>query len=164
MRPDQPVSDEGCRLQTVAVLNAQLASASDLFERMVGSSRNVAGVGFIMLDESCGQTARLMDRCCALIAAQVQHLGGEADWPVQVLRVRAPDGVSRASAVGEGGCSAVLLETLSQSLIEAVAVAEAQGERSSAELLTRVWRDIDHYQWQIGPRDTAAAQLLISVD
>lgn len=54
MHPDQTVSDEGGRLQAVAVLKAQLASASGLYERMDGSSRNVAGVGFIMLDESFG--------------------------------------------------------------------------------------------------------------
>jgi hypothetical protein len=164
MCPDQPVSDRVPCAQTVELLNTQLAAPSDVFERMVGSSRNVGGVGFIMFDESCGQIAQLMDACCALIAAQVEHVGGHADWPVRIMKAHAPDGVCLASSDAETGWSAALLDALGQSLLEAVAVAEARGERSSAAALTRVWRDIDRYQWQILPQETADNRLLISLD
>ena len=92
-----------------------------------------------------------MAGCCTLIAAQVEHLGGHAEWTVQIMKVHAPDRASLASSDAETGWSAALLDALGQSLLEAVAVAEAWGERSSAAALTRVWRDIDRYQWQILP-------------
>jgi DNA-binding ferritin-like protein len=166
MRQDQSVLDGEFQMQTVELLNQQLAAALDLFEKTIGSSCNVAGVDFIMFDKRCGQIALLMNGSCALIAERVQHLGGQAGWPVRILEALPFDGVSPASAVDPVGdeFSATMLDVFAQSLLEVAAYAEARGDALTADMLTLVWHDIDRFLWQPDAQDTAQIRLLLSVD
>ncbi|MEO8532035.1 MAG: ferritin-like domain-containing protein, partial [Deltaproteobacteria bacterium] len=151
--------------QTVELLYAQLTAASEVFDRMIGSSRNVAGVDFIMFDNSCGQIAILMEGCCALIAERVQHLGGNGDWPVRIQKNQPFDraGPTSADEVPEDAFATATLDALDQSLLDAVALAEARGDRPTVNLLNRVRRDIDRYLWTIAPQDVEI-HLLLSAD
>lgn len=166
MPQDRPVSDEGMQAQTVALLKAQIAAASAVFARMAGSSRHVAGVDFVMLDHSCGQIARLMDRCCALIAERVQSLGGSAEWIAQFPTDQVAEQARPMSMrkVAEDAFYAATLKALCQSLLDAATLAETQGDKPTSDLLTRVWREIDRGLWQMVPQDGVQVQLYLLVD
>lgn len=68
MRQAEPLLTDVVRFQSLEVLNGRFLAASNLFAQMMGSSRNVIGADFIMIDEGCGQVACLMTTCCDQIA------------------------------------------------------------------------------------------------
>jgi DNA-binding ferritin-like protein len=166
MPQDQPVLDEGGQAQTVALLNMQIAAASEVFVQMIHSSRHVAGVDFIMLDHSCDRIARLMDRCCALISERVLSLGGNADWAAQFPTDQTPEHTRPMSAlkVADDAFYAATLEALCQSLLDAATLAERQGDGPTSDLLTRVWREVDRGLRQMIPQDSVEVHLYLSVD
>ncbi len=161
MRKDQTIWDEMIRLQTLDLLTRQLTAAAEVWERMLGSSRNVVGADFVMFDESCGQIAVLMDGCCARIVERVHDLGGTADWPLQDMGGQRPRAADAPVEATQSRFSAKALDAVSKSLLSAITLAEARGDGATAELLEQLWRDIDRYLWQALPPPVAPRRALV---
>jgi starvation-inducible DNA-binding protein len=152
MTTAQNQSMERARQQSLALLNQHLAAAVILQDRMRRSPRHLPGATFIMIDEMCDQVASLMETCTTLIAARLEDLGGTAIWPV-LLDTTVPDQSAQRIRIenplvlrfGE----ADPLDAFGQSVLDAVTVAEAYGDTTTADVMERIWRDVDRQLWKI---------------
>jgi DNA-binding ferritin-like protein len=157
MYPEQPDLPEKVRLRSLHVLRGQLLEASGLFDRTMDAPHHVIGADFIMIDERCGQVAQLMNDCCARIVVRMQELAGPADGPKWAMPDRrfGDAGAALAQAEIELDTSVATLDEFGQSVLEAAGLAIAHGDRSTADLLACLWRDVDRQLWLDVPRRTA---------
>ncbi len=154
------------RFRSLHLLSEKLLTASDLFDRMIGSSRNVVGTDFIMIDEGCGRIARLMSIVCSGIAERMQELGSPSDWPVRAISDQALNSIEPLPFAGDPAdvVFTLTLDAFGQSVLEAVSLATSLGDLSTADLLARLWHDIDRQLWRDVRGPTEHLQLFISVD
>lgn len=153
MQANRNASIEQARQQSMALLNQHLAAALILQDRMRRSPRNLMGENFIMIDDMCDQVASLMETCTMLIADRLHGLGGAVRWPVML------DGIVLVPCIGHQKSVGQLadrlpdtkpLDALGQSVLDAVTVATAYGDTTTAEVLEQVWRGIDRQLWKVG--------------
>jgi len=86
MAPARSCGAEHARARSLDLLNAHLAAAVILQDRMLQSPRHVRGVDFIMVDDLCDRIAHHMAPCAGGMAGRVADLGGTPHWPVQIVR------------------------------------------------------------------------------
>lgn len=164
MCQEQPFLTDVVRFHSLHLLSEQLLTASDLFDRMIGSSRNVVGTDFIMIDEGCGQIAGLMSAVCARITERMQELGSPSDWPVRAQQDQAFDSCEPAPVAGDPAdvVFTLTLDAFGQSVLEAASLTTSRGDLSTADLLACLWRDIDRQLWRNVPQPEAPSQHFIS--
>lgn len=164
MRLEQPFLTDVVRFHSLHLLSEHLLAASDLFDEMIGSSRNVVGPDFIMIDEGCGKIARLMSAVCARITERMQELGSPSDWPVRLMSGHAFDSSEPATFAGDQAnvVFTLTLDAFGQSVLEAADLTTSRGDFATADLLGCLWRDIDRQLWRDVRRPATPLQLFIS--
>lgn len=151
MQASRIVSPEQARQQSLALLNQHLAAAVILQDRMRRSPRNLRGVNFIMIDDMCDQVASLMETCTMLIADRLRDLGGQALWPVLLDEVVLEQTVRQPGRAGQlvnGMPDAEPLDAFGQSVLDAVTVATAYGDTTTAGVMEKIWRGVDRQLWK----------------
>jgi starvation-inducible DNA-binding protein len=145
MQAARNASIEQARQKSLTLLNHHLAAAVILQDRMRRSPRNLRGENFIMIDDMCNQVASLMETCTMLIADRLHDLGGTVRWPVLLDEV-----VSRQS-VGHligGPPGSEPLDAFGQSVLDAVTMATAYGDKTTAAVMEQIWRGVDQQLWK----------------
>lgn len=145
-------SPEEVRQQSLALLNQHLAAAVILQDRMRRSPRNRVGANFIMIDDMCDQVASLMQTCTMRIADRLHDLGGTVRWPVLLDEVMSENSVRHPSAAGQlvnGLLDIEPLDAFGQSVLDAVTVAAAYGDTTTAEVMEQIWRGVDRHLWKV---------------
>ena len=145
MQAAQNASIEQARQQSLALLNQHLAAAVILQDRMRRSPRNVMGENFIMIDDMCDQVASLMETCTMLIADRLHDLGGTVRWPVLLDELVSRQSVSHLI---DGPQHSEPLDVFGQSVLDAVAVAAAYGDTTTAGVMEQIWRGVDRQLWK----------------
>lgn len=151
MEASRNASIEQARQQSLALLNQHLAAAVILRDRMQRSPRNLRGVNFIMIDDMCDRVACLMEACMMLIADRLNDLGGTVHWPVLLDRVDLEQTVRRSSFAVQmvsGLSGAAPLDAFGPSVPDAVTVATACGDTTTAVVMESIWRDVDQPLWK----------------
>jgi starvation-inducible DNA-binding protein len=152
MQAARNASFERTRQQSLDLLNRHLAAAVILQDRMRRSPRNLKGANFIMIDDMCDQVASLMETCTMLIADRLHDLGGKVLWPVLLDEFVSVQGARCQSTAGQivtGLSDAEPLDAFGQSVLDAVAVAEAYGDTATAGVMEQIWRDVDRQLWSV---------------
>ncbi|MBC7735739.1 MAG: hypothetical protein H7245_00585 [Candidatus Saccharibacteria bacterium] len=143
---------EEARQQSLALLNQHLAAAVILQDRMRRSPRNRMGANFIMIDDMCDQVAGLMETCTMRIADRLHDLGGTVRWPVLLDHGTSETSVSHPSMTGHlvnGLPDAEPLDAFGQSVLDAVTVAAAYGDKATADVMEKIWRGVDRQLWRV---------------
>jgi starvation-inducible DNA-binding protein len=145
MQAARDASIEQTRQKSLTLLNQHLAAAVILQDRMRRSPRNVMGENFIMIDDMCDQVASLMETCTMLIADRLHDLGGTVRWPVLQDEV-----VSRQSMghLIDRPPGSEPLDAFGQSVLDAVTVATAYGDTTTAGVMEQIWRGVDRQLWK----------------
>lgn len=150
MQAARNASFERTRQQSMALLNRHLAAAVILQDRMRRSPRNLMGANFIMIDDMCDQVASLMETCTMLIADRLHDLGGKVLWPVLLDEAASGRSARDPDMAGQwinGLSDAEPLDAFGQSVLDAVAVAEAYGDTTTAGVMEQIWRGVDRQLW-----------------
>lgn len=140
------------RQQSLALLNQHLAAAVILQDRMRRSPRNRMGTNFIMIDDMCDQVASLMETCTMLIAGRLNDLGGTVRWPVLLDDVVSKQNARRPSPASQphnGLPDVEPLDAFGQSVLDAVTVAAAYGDTTTAAVMEQIWRGVDRQLWKV---------------
>lgn len=152
------VSIEQTRQRSVALLNQHLAAAVVLQDIMRRSPRSLLGADFIMIDYTCDQVASLMETCKMLIADRLHDLGGIVCWPVLPDGIESVQSVRHSGKAGQlviGSPNAEPLDAFGQSVLDAVTVASAYGDKVTAGVIEKIWRGVDRQLWKVDvQRDT----------
>lgn len=151
MQSGQNAPLEQARQQSLALLNQHLAAALILQDRMRRSPRNLIGANFIMIDDMCDQVASLMETCTMLIAERLHDLGGTVRWPVLLDGSVADRNLCSPGMAGQlviGWSCAEPLDAFGQSVLDAVTVAAAYGDTTTAEVMEQIWRGVDRQLWK----------------
>lgn len=152
MRAAQNVTIERARQQSMTLLNQHLAAAVIIQDRMRRSPRNLMGANFIMIDDTCDQVASLMETCTLLIADRLHDLGGTVCWPVLLDEAVSEQRIAHPSMAGQlvtGLPDLEPLDSFGQSVLDAVTVASAYGDTTTAEVMEEIWRGIDRQLWKV---------------
>lgn len=152
MQAARNASFERTRQQSMALLNRHLAAAVILQDRMRRSPRNLMGSNFIMIDDMCDQVASLMETCTMLIADRLHDLGGKVFWLVlleEAVSGRSVRDPGMAGRLVNGLSGTEPLDAFGQSVLDAVAVAEAYGDTTTADVMEQIWRGVDRQLWSL---------------
>ena len=134
-------SPEEARQQSLALLNQHLAAAVILQDRMRRSPRNRMGTNF-----------SLMETCTMLIAGRLNDLGGTVRWPVLLDDVVSKQNARRPSPASQphnGLPDVEPLDAFGQSVLDAVTVAAAYGDTTTAAVMEQIWRGVDRQLWKV---------------
>jgi DNA-binding ferritin-like protein len=146
----QPDVAEMARTRSLGLLNQHLAAALVLQDRMLQSPRHLRGDDFIVVDELCHSFAHLMEDCATEIAKRLTDLGGSQMWPVSAGQYRPAYMSDMPDPIKAADCpitDAEQLEDFAQSVLDAAVLAEAYGDGRTADLLARLWREVDCHLW-----------------
>ncbi len=152
MKAARNASPEEARQQSLALLNQHLAAAVILQDRMRRSPRNRMGANFIMIDDMCDQVAGLMETCTMRIADRLHDLGGTVLWPVLLDTLVSEQSARRPSPSSQphnGLLDIEPLDAFGQSVLDAVTVAAAYGDTTTAEVMEQIWRGVDRQLWKV---------------
>jgi starvation-inducible DNA-binding protein len=141
---------EKSRAKIVALLNARLADAIDLYLQTKQAHWNVKGPQFIALHELFDKVAQAVEDGIDEIAERAVMLGGTALGTVQVVgrdsTLKAyPTDIARGSDHVEALSSA--LAAYAKSIRAAIDTATQAGDADTADLFTGISRDIDKHLW-----------------
>jgi starvation-inducible DNA-binding protein len=151
MQPAQNASREQARQQSLALLNQHLAAAVILQDRMRRSPRSFRGANVIVIDDTCDEVASLMEACTMRIAERLQDLGGTVRWPVLLDDGLSDQGLRRSCRTDERVIAwpdTGPLDAFGQSVLDAVSVAAAYGDTTTAEVMEQIWRGVDRQLWK----------------
>jgi starvation-inducible DNA-binding protein len=138
------------REATIALLQAQLAAAVDLFTQVKQAHWNVKGPAFIALHELFDSVAESVEEHGDLLAERVTALGGRADGTARVAAatsaldeypLRATGGKEHVAAVADR------LAAFGRAARERIDRASALGDAGTADLFTEISREIDKQLW-----------------
>lgn len=141
---------KGKREKLIAILNQQLANASDLKSQAKQAHWNVKGMNFIALHELFDQVANEMGPHVDDIAERVTTLGGTAigtvraaaqnsslaEYPLEIT-----DGPEHVDALSNA------LADFAKKVRADIDVTDELGDVSTADLLTEVSRSVDKLLW-----------------
>ena len=99
------------------------------------------GANFIMIGHMCDQVASLMETCTMRIAERLNDLGGTVRWPVLLDGFVSDNSVRNASRAGQlinELPDVKPLDAFAQSVLDAVTVAAAYGNTSTAEGMAQI--------------------------
>ena len=110
------------------------------------------GANFIKIDHMCNQVAGLMETCTMRIALRLHDLGGTVRWPVLLDGFVSDNSVRNASRAGQlinELPDVKPLDAFAQSVFDAVTVAAAYGNTSTAEVMAQIWGGVDRQLWKV---------------
>jgi starvation-inducible DNA-binding protein len=138
------------RERMIDLLNQQLADTFDLFSQTKQAHWNVKGAQFISLHELFDALAATLLVHVDDIAERATALGGLAHGTARLSAARSRlaecefDGVDGMHAVEALADRYAALSTSSRQAIDS---ADEQGDKDTADLLTRISRDLDKSLW-----------------
>jgi starvation-inducible DNA-binding protein len=141
---------EEARLQLVALLNRQLADATDLYTQVKYAHWNVKGSDFIQLHELFDEVAGHLLDFTDLIAERATSLGGTANGTVRQAASESTLSEYPESAVDGMKAVAALADRVAAyaaSTRRAIGESEALGDPGTSDLFTEVSRQIDKDLW-----------------
>ena len=138
------------RTQMVALLNARLADAIDLYAQVKQAHWNVKGPTFIALHELFDKVAEAVEDGVDEIAERAVELGGTAEGTLQAVLKRTtlkpyPIDISR----GRDHVTKVAdaLAAYGRSLRAAITTAAEAGDADTSDLFTEISREADKQLW-----------------
>jgi starvation-inducible DNA-binding protein len=135
---------------SIALLQAQLADAVDLFTQVKQAHWNVKGPTFIALHQLFDSVAEIVEEQGDSLAERITALGGRADGTVRVAA--ASSALAEYPLAAEGGPAHVAavadrLAAFGAAARERIDRAAALGDAGTADLFTEISREIDKQLW-----------------
>jgi starvation-inducible DNA-binding protein len=150
MQPTRNTLDETIRIQSVELLNKNLATAIDLHAQVKQAHWNVRGANFIAIHKLFDKVSQEVEEFSDMLAERAGGLGGTADGTIQMAAKRSslivyPLGVAdeQKHIFAVSGA----LAAFGEGAREASALATGFGDVDTADLLTQVSRGIDLQLW-----------------
>ena len=150
MHPTRNTLNETIRIQSVELLNRNLATAIDLHAQVKQAHWNVRGANFIAVHKLFDTVSEEVEAFSDLLAERAGGLGGTADGTIRTAAERTsliayPLGVAdeQKHIFAISGA----LAAFGESVREASASATAFGDVDTADLFTQVSRGIDLQLW-----------------
>lgn len=141
-----PAAREGL----IALLNARLADAIDLFNQSKHAHWNVKGPAFIALHELFDQIAERVEESCDLLAERAVTLGGVAHGTtrqaaaastLQEYDLDAVDGLDHVRTLADR------IARSAAAVRSAIDEADEKGDPTTADLFTEISRALDKDLW-----------------
>jgi starvation-inducible DNA-binding protein len=141
---------EEIRIQSVELLNLNLAAAIDLHAQMKQAHWNVRGPGFIAIHELFDKVSAQVEDFSDLIAERAGGLGGTANGTIQTAAKhsylnRYPLGI--ADELQHLFAVSNVLAAFGGSIIEAIEKSTEIGDVTTADLFTEISRGVDQQLW-----------------
>jgi starvation-inducible DNA-binding protein len=140
----------------VALLDARLLDAVDLYLQAKQAHWNVKGPQFIALHELFDKVADAADDATDLIAERSVQLGGQPTGAASAVAkgsalkpypLTAADGRAHVEALSSA------LAQFGKRVRAAIDEADKAGDKNTADLFTEISRDIDKYLWFVEAHD-----------
>lgn len=150
MHPTHNTLSENIRTQSVDNLNRHLCAAIDLHAQVKQAHWNVRGPGFLAIHKLFDKVSEEVEEYSDQLAERARNLGGTANGTVQIAATRSflngyPLGV--ADVQEHVFAVAAALAAFGQSVHKAIAVTDASGDATTADLFTEISRGIDQQIW-----------------
>jgi starvation-inducible DNA-binding protein len=141
---------EANRQAIIALLNARLADAIDLFTQVKWAHWNLKGMHFIQLHELFDSIAEHVESQTDTIAERIAALGGVANGTAREVAARS--GLKEADLTASDGASQLkwLVHNVAHhvnALRQAVNESDDLDDKITADLFTSVTRDLDKDLW-----------------
>jgi starvation-inducible DNA-binding protein len=141
---------EANRQAIIALLNARLADAIDLFTQVKWAHWNLKGMHFIQLHELFDSIAEHVESQTDTIAERIAALGGIANGTAREVAARS--GLKEADLTASDGASQLkwLVHNVAHhvnALRQAVNESDDLDDKITADLFTSVTRDLDKDLW-----------------
>jgi starvation-inducible DNA-binding protein len=152
MFPTRNDLPESTRTAMVALLNARLADAIDLYHQIKQAHWNVKGPNFIALHELFDEIASGVLEHVDTIAERATAIGGVAQGTIQAVgKNTSLSPYSLKLSAGRDHLTAVAdaLAAFGKSARAAIEDADKAGDADTADLFTQVSRDVDQRLWFI---------------
>lgn len=150
MHPTRNTLSETIRIQSVELLNRNLATAIDLHAQVKQAHWNVRGANFIAVHKLFDTVSKEVERFSDMLAERAGGLGGDAEGTIQTVAkhtalIAYPLGVAdeQQHIFAISGA----LAAFGEGVREASASATAFGDADTADLFTEVSRGIDLQLW-----------------
>lgn len=140
------------RIQSVELLNLQLATAIDLHAQMKQAHWNVRGPGFIAIHELFDRVSGEVEGFSDLIAERAGGLGGTANGTIQTAVKHSyliPYPLGIADETKHLFAVAGALAAFGGSIREAIEKSTEIGDPTTADLFTEISRGVDQELWFI---------------
>lgn len=152
MFPTRNDLPESIRTAMVALLNARLADAIDLYSQIKQAHWNVKGPNFIALHELFDEIASGILEHVDTIAERATALGGVAEGTIQAVGKRtslSPYSLKLSAGRDHLAAVADALAAFGKSARSAIDDAGKAADADTADLFTQVSRDVDQRLWFI---------------
>jgi starvation-inducible DNA-binding protein len=150
MHPTKNNLSETVRADMVALLNARLADAIDLFNRTKHAHWNVKGPQFIALHELFDTIAGHLVVVADDLAERAVQLGGVAEGTVEAVSSRTSlSPYSLTLTAGRDHVDAVssALADFGGKVRAGIETADGRGDKDTADLFTEISRQVDKDVW-----------------
>ncbi len=141
---------EEIRIQSVELLNLNLAAAIDLHAQMKQAHWNVRGPGFIAIHELFDRVSTQVEDFSDLIAERAAGLGGTANGTIQTAVKRSylvPYPLGIADELQHLFAVSGALAAFGGSIQEAIEKSTAIEDATTADLFTEISRGVDQQLW-----------------
>ena len=141
---------EEIRIQSVELLNLNLAAAIDLHAQMKQAHWNVRGPGFIAIHELFDKVSVAAEDYSDLLAERAGGLGGTANGTIQTAVKQSylnPYPLGIADELQHLFAVSNLLAAFGGSIIEAIEKSTEIGDATTADLFTEISRGVDQQLW-----------------
>ena len=149
---------EKSRQQVIAILQQNLADATDLMIQAKQAHWNVKGPNFIALHELFDKVSEDTEDYVDLMAERIVQYGGVAEGTVRVTakRTRLPE-YPLAVAQGREHVQALsqALASFGENLRNAIDQADELGDKDTADIFTEISRGVDKYLWFVEAHNQA---------
>ena len=138
------------RIQSVELLNLQLAAAIDLHAQMKQAHWNVRGPGFIAIHELFDRVSGEVEGFSDLIAERAGGLGGTANGTIQTAAKHSylvPYPLGIADETKHLFAVSGALAAFGGSIREAIEKSTKIGDPTTADLFTEISRGVDQELW-----------------
>jgi starvation-inducible DNA-binding protein len=141
---------EEIRIQSVELLNLNLAAAIDLHAQMKQAHWNVRGPGFIAIHELFDKVSVAVEDYSDLLAERAGGLGGTANGTIQTATKQSylnPYPLGIADEHKHLFAVSNVLAAFGGSIIEAIEKSTDIGDATTADLFTEISRGVDQQLW-----------------
>jgi starvation-inducible DNA-binding protein len=143
---------QAIRIQSVGLLNRNLALAIDLERQAKQAHWNVKGPNFIALHELFDKVAETAEEFTDLLAERATALGGTAEGRVHAIAESSSLPRYPSQIVSERehvDALSTALATFGKSAREAIDEAERLGDADTADVFTEISRETDKQLWLV---------------
>ena len=141
---------EKIRIQSVELLNLNLAAVIDLHAQMKQAHWNVRGPGFIAIHELFDRVSAQVEDFSDLIAERAAGLGGTANGTIQTAVKRSfliPYPLGVADELQHLFAVSGALAAFGEAIREAIEKSTAIEDPTTADLFTEISRGVDQQLW-----------------